>query len=132
MPAAPLPVGIGPRPVPGPDEWSTNVLHFPGPLLCLEAPVSTTTIRIDDDLKARVATAAERAGKTAHGFIVEAIAQATEQSELESDFHQVAARRLAKILATGQGVPLGEARGYLLARAGGKAARRPKPSKLGT
>jgi len=94
--------------------------------------MSTTTIRIDDDLKARVAAAAERAGKTAHGFIVDAIAQATEQSELESDFHLVAARRLAKIIATGEGVPLGEAREYLLARVRGKPTRRPKPRKLGS
>jgi predicted transcriptional regulator len=89
-----------------------------------------TTIRIDDDLKARVAAAAERAGKTPHGFIVDAIAQATEQSELEADFHQVAARRLAKILATGEGVPLDEARDYLLARVRGEKPRRPKPRKL--
>jgi len=89
-----------------------------------------TTIRINDDLKARVAAAAERAGKTPHGFIVDAIAQAAEQSELEADFHQLAARRLAKILATGTGVPLDDARNYLLARARGEKPRRPKPRKL--
>jgi predicted transcriptional regulator len=94
--------------------------------------VSTTTIRIDEDLKARVAVAAERTGKTAHGFIVAAIAQATEQSELENDFHQVAARRLARILANGEGVPLREVRDYLLARVGGGTPKRPKPSKLRT
>lgn len=94
--------------------------------------MSTTTIRIDEDLKARVAVAAERAGKTAHGFIVDAIAQATEQSELESDFHQVAARRLARILATGEGVPLGEVRDYLFARVRGETPKRPKPRKLRT
>jgi predicted transcriptional regulator len=89
-----------------------------------------TTIRIDEDLKARVAAAAERAGKTPHGFIVDAIAQAAEQSELEADFHRVAARRLAKILATGEGVPLHEAREHLLARVRGDKPRRPKPRKL--
>jgi predicted transcriptional regulator len=89
-----------------------------------------TTIRIDDELKARVAAAAERAGKTPHGFIVDAIAQAAEQSELEADFHRVAARRLAKILATGKGVPLAEARDYLLARVRGDKRQRPKPRKL--
>ncbi len=88
--------------------------------------MSTTTIRIDEDLKARVAVAAERAGKTAHGFIVDAIAQ------LESDFHQVAAKRLARILATGEGVPLGEVRDYLFARVRGETPRRPKPRKLRT
>ncbi|MBV8208461.1 MAG: CopG family transcriptional regulator [Burkholderiaceae bacterium] len=89
-----------------------------------------TTVRIDDDLKARVAAAAERAGKTPHGFIVDAIAHAAEQSELEADFHRTAARRLAKILATGKGVPLDEARDYLVARARGGKPRRPKPRKL--
>jgi predicted transcriptional regulator len=89
-----------------------------------------TTIRIDDDLKARVAAAAQRVGKTAHGFIVEAIAQATESSELEADFHRVAAKRLSKILNGGEGVPLAEAREYLLARARGEKPARPKPRRL--
>jgi predicted transcriptional regulator len=34
--------------------------------------MTTTTIRIDDDLKARVAAAAERAGKSTHAFILDA------------------------------------------------------------
>ena len=37
--------------------------------------MSTTTIRLEDDLKARVAAAAERAGVTAHAFILDAIEQ---------------------------------------------------------
>lgn len=35
--------------------------------------MATTTIRIEDDLKARVAAAARHDGKTAHAFILEAI-----------------------------------------------------------
>ena len=42
--------------------------------------MSTTTIRIDAALKARMAEAAQRAGKTAHSFILEAIAQTVAQS----------------------------------------------------
>ena len=37
--------------------------------------MSTTTIRLEDDLKARINAAAAQAGKTAHAFILEAIAQ---------------------------------------------------------
>jgi predicted transcriptional regulator len=37
--------------------------------------MTTTTIRIGDDLKARVAAAARRAEKTTHAFILDAIAQ---------------------------------------------------------
>lgn len=35
----------------------------------------STTIRMEDELKARVAAVAERAGKTAHAFILDAIYQ---------------------------------------------------------
>ncbi len=35
--------------------------------------MSTTTIRIEDELKARVAAVAERAGKTAHACMLDAI-----------------------------------------------------------
>ena len=49
--------------------------------------MSTTTIRIDDDLKVRVAAAAQRAGKTAHAFILDAISQTVEQVELDNAFN---------------------------------------------
>jgi toxin ParE1/3/4 len=55
--------------------------------------MSTTTIRLEDELKARVAAAAERAGTTAHAFILEAIAQTVEQAELEEEFHGIADQR---------------------------------------
>ena len=66
---------------------------------------TTTTIRIKNDLKARVAIAAERAGKTAHAFMLDAIAQIVEQAELGDAFHRVAKERWAKVLATGNTVP---------------------------
>jgi predicted transcriptional regulator len=87
--------------------------------------MSTTTIRIEDDLKARVAAAAERAGKTAHAFILDAIAQTVEQAELDDAFHQVADERWAKVLATGKTVAWDDARAYLEARARGERPRRP-------
>lgn len=39
----------------------------------------TTTIRLPEDLKARVAAAAKRSGTTAHGFILEALTEKTKQ-----------------------------------------------------
>src|SRR3546814_15969418 len=38
-----------------------------------EYTMSTTTIRLPDELKARIAVAAKRAGTTSHNFILEAI-----------------------------------------------------------
>ena len=85
----------------------------------------TTTIRIDDDLKARVAAAAERAGTTAHAFILDAIARTVEQVELDEAFHRVADERWAKILASGTTVAWDEAKAWLEARSRGKRPRKP-------
>ena len=92
--------------------------------------MATTTIRIPDDLKARVAAAAKREGKTAHSFILEAIAEKAEQEERRSDFDAVAERRFAEIVASGKTVPWGEMRAYLEDRLAGKAERRPVAKKL--
>jgi predicted transcriptional regulator len=92
--------------------------------------MSTTTIRIEDDLKARVAVAAERTGKTAHAFILDAIAQTVEQVEQDDDFHRVADERWAKVLAKGKTVPWDEAKTYLAARARGASSTKPAARKL--
>lgn len=92
--------------------------------------MSTTTIRIEDDLKARVAAAAQRAGKTAHAFILDAISQTVEQVELDNAFHAVADQRWANIQASGQTVPWDDAKAYLAARARNEPARKPAARKL--
>lgn len=92
--------------------------------------MSTTTIRIEDELKARIAAAAERAGKTAHAFILEAIAQTVEQSELDDEFHRIADDRWARLLTTGKTVPWDEAKSYIEARSRGERPRKPAPRKL--
>lgn len=91
--------------------------------------VSTTTIRIEEDLKARVAAAAERSGKTAHAFILDAIEQTVEQAELDADFHRVAVERWANVVATGKTVPWDAAKTYLEARAQGQRPRKPAARK---
>ncbi|WP_213955384.1 MULTISPECIES: CopG family ribbon-helix-helix protein [unclassified Variovorax] len=92
--------------------------------------MSTTTIRIEDDLKERIASAAERAGKTAHAFIVEAIAQTVERVEAEEALHAVAEKRWAKFLATEETVSWDEAKAYLGARAKGAKPARPAARRL--
>lgn len=92
--------------------------------------MSTTTIRLPDALKARVAAAAKHAGTTAHGFILEAIAEKTQQAELRADFDAVAEGRFAGIVATGKTTAWREMRGYLEARMAGKAMKRPLARKL--
>ncbi len=93
--------------------------------------MSTTTIRLEDELKARVAIAAEIAGKTTHAFILDAISQTVEQTELDAQFDAIAERRWANIVATGKSVPWEVARAHLLARASGERPRRPAARKPG-
>lgn len=92
--------------------------------------MSTTTIRLPQELKERVARAAQRAGTTAHSFIVEAIAEKAAQEELRSDFGDVAEQRYAEIVESGKTVPWKEMRQYLQRRVSGKKAVRPKARKL--
>ena len=91
--------------------------------------MSTTTIRIEDDLKARVAAAAERAGTTAHAFILDAIEQTVEQAEQEEEFHRIADQRWASLLDSGKTVPWEEAKAYVTARARGERPRKPSARK---
>lgn len=92
--------------------------------------MSTTTLCLPEDLKARVAAAAERAGTTSHNFILEAIAEKAEQEERRGDFDEIAEKRCAQIVASGKTIPWSEMRSYLVDRLAGKAAKRPVASKL--
>ncbi len=92
--------------------------------------MSTTTIRIPRELKARVALAAERAGTSAHSFILEAIAEKAERAERRGDFFEVAENRYAELADTGETIPWKTMRTYLETRVAGKAAKRPLAKKL--
>ena len=92
--------------------------------------MSTTTIRIEDALKARVAAAAQQMGKSAHAFIVDALAQTVEQVELDNAFHALADERWANIRASGKTVAWDDAKTYLSARANGQHPRKPTARKL--
>lgn len=87
--------------------------------------MSTTTIRLEEQLKARLASAAERAGTTAHAFILDAIERTIEQSEVEEAFHRLAEQRWSNLLETGKSVGWDEARAYVMARARGERPRKP-------
>jgi predicted transcriptional regulator len=92
--------------------------------------MSTTTIRLPQDLKERIARAAKRAGSTAHSFILEAIAEKAEQEERQGEFQDSAEQRYAGILASGKTVPWSEMRRYLERRLTGNKTARPKARTL--
>jgi predicted DNA-binding protein len=92
--------------------------------------MSTTTIRLPEDLKVRVAAAAKRSGMTTHGFILEAIEKKTKQDDLRAEFDAVAEDRYTRIVATGKTVAWQEMRGYLEGHLAGKEVKRPQSRKL--
>ncbi|MBE0508963.1 MAG: CopG family transcriptional regulator [Marinospirillum sp.] len=88
--------------------------------------MSTTTLRLPDNLKARIAEAAKRNGVTPHHFMLEAVAEKTEQAEHKASFDALAEERYARILETGNTLDWVEVRDYLQARATGQTAVQPK------
>lgn len=91
--------------------------------------MATTTIRLSEDLKERISSAAERAGKTTHSFILEAIAEKADLEESRADFDAEANARFAKIVESGETIPWTEMRHYLEERLAGKQAPRPVTTK---
>ncbi len=92
--------------------------------------MSTTSIRLPADLKARIAAAAKRAGTSTHGFILEAIAEKAELEERRAEFDAVGEDRYSRIVSSGKSIPWQEMRGYLEERVAGKKAKRPAARKL--
>lgn len=92
--------------------------------------MSTTTIRLSAELKARVTKAAKRAGTTAHGFILEAIAEKTALDERRADFKQEAEDRYARIIASGESIAWDDMRSYLKAKTSNKDVILPKSRKF--
>ena len=92
--------------------------------------MSTTTIRLPDDLKEKVTRAAKRAGTTSHNFILEAIAEKAELTELRNNFLSVAESRYSAIVASGKSIPWADMQRYLQGKAAGKKVTRPTAKKL--
>ncbi|HEU4776071.1 MAG TPA: CopG family transcriptional regulator [Telluria sp.] len=90
----------------------------------------TTTIRLSEELKVRVAEAAERAGMTSHNFMLEAIVEKTEQHARSAEFDALAERRYADILATGKTIPWSEMKAYLASRIAGVDVKPPIAKKF--
>lgn len=93
--------------------------------------MSTTTIRLPEELKARIAKAAEEAGTTAHNFMLEAIAARTEAQERRNEFFADAQRRREEFERTGLAVPWEEMREFMVRLARGEAPARPAARKIG-
>lgn len=93
----------------------------------LESPVmSTTSLKLPDDVKQLAAAAAKQQGVTPHAFMVDAIRVAAANAQRRAQFiaDAVAARNDA--VRTGEGFAAKDVHAYLRVRAQGKSAPKPK------
>jgi len=93
-----------------------------------EFAMSTTTIRLPDDLKAKIAEEAAVLGTTPHHFMLEAITEKLNLADRKKDFERTATKRFDNIVKTGQAISWEDMQRYLRAKANGlkkepKAAR---------
>lgn len=90
---------------------------------------TTTTLKLPDDLKARIAPLAELEGKTPHAWMVDALETQAELAEMRRAFITDALESAAEVDAGGPLYAMEDVHAYILARAAGKAAKRPAPVK---
>ncbi len=89
--------------------------------------MSTTSLKLPDDLKAKASDLAKARKLSPHAYMVEAIRRATDQDERHQRFvdDSIAAREQA--IASGEGYAAERVHEYILKKASGAKANRPKP-----
>ena len=88
---------------------------------------ATTTLKLPEELKARIASAAQASGKSAHAFMVEALEAQARLAEMRQSFINDALASAAEVDAGGALYAMEDVQEYILARTAGKPAKHPKP-----
>lgn len=88
--------------------------------------MSTTSLKLPDDVKRLAVSAAKGQGVTPHAFMVDAIRAAAVAAERRATFVADAAASKAEALKSGKGYSAAEVHTYIRARAGGKVVSKPK------
>jgi predicted transcriptional regulator len=88
---------------------------------------ATTTLKLPEPLKARIAPLAEAAGKTPHAWMIDALEAQAALAEMREAFIAEAEASAADVDAGGPLYAAEDVHAYIVARAAGKRARRPLP-----
>jgi predicted transcriptional regulator len=88
--------------------------------------MSTTSLKLTDELKQRAAAAAQSQGVTPHAFMVAAIESATTAAEQRASFVAEALAARSAMRDSGQGYDADEVHAYLQKRVSGRKSARPK------
>jgi predicted transcriptional regulator len=88
--------------------------------------MSTTSLKLSDELKQRAISAASSQGVSTHAFMVNAIEQAATAAEYRANFIADAHTAREQMLSTGKGYELEEVRAYIQARIDGRKTTKPR------
>jgi len=90
---------------------------------------ASTTLKLPERLKQRIAPLARSAGKTPHAWMVEALEVHTALAEKRKTFVADALAAEKEVERTGRVYRAEDVRRYLRARVSGRKAKRPKPAR---
>ncbi|MBL8518030.1 MAG: hypothetical protein JNM76_13795 [Betaproteobacteria bacterium] len=88
--------------------------------------MTTTSLKLPEDVKQSAIAAAERQGVSPHAFMVDAIRTAAHAAELRAAFVAEAVEARDEALKTGLGYDAAEVHAYVRARIQGKKSAKPK------
>ncbi len=88
--------------------------------------MTTTSLKLPDDLKKRAANAAHELGVSPHAFMVSAIEQAAHATEQRLRFIAEAKSAREEMIDTGRGLDADEVHAFLIAKVSGKKVSKPK------
>jgi len=88
--------------------------------------MSTTSLKLPEDVKQLAAAAAKQQGTTPHAFMVEAIRSAAIAAEKRASFVADAIESKAEATRSGTGYDAAEVHSYIRARAQGRRAPKPR------
>ena len=88
---------------------------------------TSTTLKLPDALRARIAPLAQSVGKTAHAWMVEALEAQVQLAELRRSFLDDAIAAAADIDAGGRLYAMEDVHAYIVERAAGRRPTQPKP-----
>ncbi len=88
--------------------------------------MSTTSLKLPDDLKKRTANAAQELGMSPHAFMLSAIEQAATATEQRAQLIANAKSAREQMIESGKGFDADEVHAYLAAKVSGKKAAKPR------
>ncbi len=88
--------------------------------------MSTTSLKLSDELKQRAVAAASLQGVSTHAFMINAIEQAAKAAECRANFIADANAAREQMLSSGKGYDFDDVRAYIHARIEGKKPAKPR------